>query len=175
MSEPDKNKRRGFRPLADMASGLMDPLLQKRAGVSLALLQSWEDIVGPLVGAQSRPLRILWPRRLHEDDPFKPATLVIACEGFAALQIQHETGEIIARVNAFLGFSAVGRIRIEQKPPALAQKSRPRRLPPLSPAEERKVEAATAGIEDDALRAALERLGKNMLAEKRAGQSKKRS
>ena len=113
MSEP--KSKRGFRPLADMTSGLMDPMLQKRAGINLSLLQSWEDIVGPAIGATSRPLRILWPRRLHEDDPFKPATLIIACEGFAALQIQHETGEIISRVNGFLGFSAIGRIRIEQK------------------------------------------------------------
>ncbi len=122
MSEP--KSRRGFRPLADMASGLVDPMLQKRAGINLALLQSWEDIVGPAIGATSRPLRILWPRRLREDDPFSPATLIIACEGFAALQVQHETGEIINRINGFLGFSAIGRIRIEQKPPVLPVKRR---------------------------------------------------
>lgn len=163
----ERPSKRGFRPLADMTSGLMDPMLQKRAGINLALLQSWEDIVGPVVGASSSPLRILWPRRLHEDDPFRPATLVIACEGFAALQIQHETGEIVARVNGFLGFSAIGRIRIEQKPPVLPARRKARRLAPLAPAEERRIEHATDGIEDDALRAALARLGKNILAEKR--------
>ncbi|MBN9046646.1 MAG: DUF721 domain-containing protein [Rhizobiales bacterium] len=164
MSEP--NPRRGFRPLADMASGLVDPMLQKRAGINLALLQGWEDIVGPATGAASRPLRILWPRRLREDDPFTPATLVVACEGFAALRIQHETSEIIARVNGFLGFSAIGRIRIEQKPPVLPQKRRAKRAVPLGPAEERRIEKATGGIEDDALRAALARLGRSILAEK---------
>ena len=54
--------------------------------------------------------------RMHDDDPFEPAVLVVACEGAAALHLQHETGEIISRVNAFLGFSAIGRIRIVQKP-----------------------------------------------------------
>ena len=34
-----------------MASGLVDPMPQKRAGINLALLQSWEDIVGPAIGA----------------------------------------------------------------------------------------------------------------------------
>ncbi len=117
MGRDERTKiKTGFRPLADMTSRLMDPMLQKRAGINLSLLQSWEDIVGSAIGASSRPLRILWPRRLHEDDPFSPATLIIACEGFAALQIQHETGEIISRVNGFLGFSAIGRIKIEQKP-----------------------------------------------------------
>lgn len=84
-----------------MASGLVDPMLQKRAGINLALLQSWEDIVGPAIGATSRPLRIIWPRRLHEDDPFSPATLIIACEGFAALQVQHETGKLSVVLMAF--------------------------------------------------------------------------
>lgn len=164
----ERKPKRGFRPLADMASGLMDPMLQKRAGINLSLLQSWEDIVGPAIGASSRPLRILWPRRLHQDDPFSPATLVIACEGFAALQIQHETGEIISRVNGFLGFSALGRIKIEQKPPALDFRRKPKRIAPLAPSEERRIDKATDGIEDDALRAALARLGKNILAEKHA-------
>ena len=53
---------------------------------------------------------------MHEDDPFEPAVLVIACEGVAALHLQHETGEIISRINAFFGFNAIGRIRIVQKP-----------------------------------------------------------
>ena len=53
---------------------------------------------------------------MGDDDPFEPAVLVVACEGAAALHLQHETSEIIGRVNAFLGFSAIGRIRIVQKP-----------------------------------------------------------
>lgn len=170
----EANSRRGFRPLADSASGLIDPVLQKRAGINLSLLQSWEDIVGSSIGAASRPLRILWPRRAHEDDPFQPATLIIACEGFAALKIQHETGEIISRVNGFLGFSAIGRIRIEQKPPALPEKRRMSRPVVLGPADERRIDKTTGSIEDDALRAALARLGKNILARKQQAANKKR-
>lgn len=163
----ERDRKKGFRTLAEMASGLVDPVLQKRAGINLSLLQSWEDIVGPAVGGASRPLRIVWPRRRNEDDPFSPATLVIACEGFAALQIQHETGEIISRVNGFLGFSAIGRIRIEQKPVVTPHKRKVKRPLALAPSEERRIEKKTENIEDDALRAALERLGKNILAEKR--------
>lgn len=162
----DKQPRRGFRPLADMTTGLMDPMLQKRAGINLALLQSWEDIIGGSMGQQSRPLRIVWPRRLHEDDPFQPATLVIACEGFFAMQIQHETGEIINRVNGFLGFAAIGRIKIEQKPAQPFAKRRYNRPPAISVADEKRVRQSVAEIEDDKLRAALERLGKSVMAEK---------
>ncbi|RCS23353.1 DUF721 domain-containing protein [Phyllobacterium salinisoli] len=165
MSEK-KEGYRGFRPLADMASGVLDPVLRKRAGINLALLQSWEDIIGSALGAQSRPLKILWPRRAHEDDPFQPATLVIACEGFAAIRIQHETGEIISRVNAFLGFAAIGRIKIEQKP--VPKPAPPRRMQQavVDAASEKHIEAVTAEIEDDGLRAALARLGRSVIAEK---------
>lgn len=157
---------RGFRPLADTATGLLDPLLRKRAGINLSLIQSWEDVVGAGLGQSSRPLRIMWPRRLHENDPFQPATLVIACEGFAAMRMQHETGEIINRVNGFLGFAAIGRIKIEQKPLS-GKRERPlRKRVDLPPSQTRKIAGQTSIIEDDGLRSALERLGRSIAASK---------
>ena len=101
---------------------------------------------------------------MHEDDPFEPATLVIACEGMAALHLQHETGEIIGRVNAFLGFNAIGRIRIVQKP-VRSEAARPKPRPrPLSADEETQDRRRRwAAIEDDGLRASLERLGRTIL------------
>jgi hypothetical protein len=96
---------------------------------------------------------------MHDDDPFEPAVLVIACEGSAALHLQHETGEIIGRVNAFLGFSAVGRIRIVQKPVTPAS-NEPKPAPrALSPDEKARLASTVGSIEDAGLRASLERLG----------------
>src|SRR5918995_5909807 len=119
-------------PVSDLASEILDPVLRKRAGISVGLVQSWEEIAGPRLAQNTRPEKIQWPRRMHEDDPFEPAVLVIACEGVAALHLQHETGEIINRVNAFLGFRAVGRIKIVQKPVGLAEERRKPRLRPLT-------------------------------------------
>src|SRR5690606_37391645 len=101
-----------------------------------------------------------------ESDPFEPATLIVACEGLAALHIQHETSEIVGRVNSFLGFNAVGRIRIVQKPvqsggPAPRPKPRP-----VTEAEASGIAAKVSRIEDDGLREALERLGRSVLGEK---------
>jgi hypothetical protein len=146
-------------PVSDLATAILDPVLRRRAGISIGLVQSWEEIVGPRLAKSSRPEKIQWPRRMHDDDPFEPAVLVIACEGAAALHLQHETGEIIGRVNAFLGFSAVGRIRIVQKPVAPAP-SRQKPAPRMLSQEEKSRLAKTVGkIEDDDLRASLERLG----------------
>jgi hypothetical protein len=155
-------------PVSDLATKILDPVLRKRAGISIGLVQSWEEIAGPRLASRSRPEKIQWPRRLHEDDPFEPAVLVIACEGMAALHLQHETGEIINRVNAFLGFTAIGRIRIVQKP-VTADKGRPKpTFRPLTAAEKTKLSSTVELIEDDGLRASLERLGATILGERKS-------
>ena len=154
-------------PVSDLATAILDPVLRRRAGISIGLVQSWEEIVGPRLAKSSRPEKIQWPRRMHDDDPFEPAVLVIACEGAAALHLQHETGEIIGRVNAFLGFSAVGRIRIVQKP--VAQPSGDRKPVPrtLSVDEKARLAKTVGEIEDDGLRASLERLGATIVGSRK--------
>ncbi|MBZ9702454.1 MULTISPECIES: DUF721 domain-containing protein [unclassified Mesorhizobium] len=155
-------------PVSDLATAILDPVLRKRAGISVSLVQSWEEIAGSRLAGHSRPEKIQWPRRLHEDDPFEPAVLVIACEGTAALHLQHEAGEIINRVNAFLGFTAIGRIRIVQKP-VLSEKARPKPpVRPLNEAEKSRLSHIVGKIEDDGLRASLERLGATILGQRKS-------
>lgn len=157
----------GAQPVADLATKILDPVLKKRAGISVALIQSWEEIVGERIARASRPEKIVWPRRMSEDDPYEPATLVVACEGMAALALQHETGEVIARVNGFLGFSAVGRIRILQKPVAI-DTARKRPGPArIDASQKAHLKSLTTQIESDDLRAALERLGAEVIGAKR--------
>ena len=161
-------KPRHFNALqvGEVATGILDPVLRKKAGISTALVQSWEEIVGPRLAAATRPEKIAWPRRAGEDDPYEPATLVIACEGASALRLQHEAGEVIARVNAFLGFGAVARIRIVQKPVAAPAKLR-RQLRQISEIEQSRIARTVGGIEDDELRLSLERLGKTIAGARR--------
>lgn len=162
-----KRATRNAEPVSDLVSAIVDPVLRRRTGVSIGLVQSWEEIAGERVAAHSMPEKILWPKRLSDDDPFEPATLVIACEGFAALALQHETAEVIARINAFLGFPAIGRIRIVQKS-VLSMERLPRaKLRALTPAEEGRLAARLSDIEDEGLRAALEKLGRGVIAERR--------
>lgn len=162
---PDRNAV----AVSDLATQILDPVLRRRAGISIGLVQSWEDIVGPRLADVSRPEKIQWPRRMGDDDPFEPAVLVIACEGAAALRLQHETGEVVSRVNAFLGFSAIGRVRIVQKPVRASQKPGKPQPRPLSEQENAGLARTVGKIEDDELRASLERLGKSVLGARKAG------
>lgn len=153
--------------VSDLATAILDPVLRKRAGISVGLVQSWEEIVGQRLAGRTRAEKIVWPRRMHEDDPFEPATLVVACEGAAALHLQHETGEIISRVNSFLGFRAVGRIKIVQKPVGLKEERRRPKLRPLTAPEKSGIEKTVGLIEDEGLRASLERLGATILGSRK--------
>lgn len=150
-------------PVSDLATEILDPVMRRRAGVSIGLVQSWDEIVGPHLAGRTRPEKIQWPWRTSDDDPFEPAVLVIACEGAGALHLQHETAEVIGRVNAFLGFPAIGRIRIVQKPVRRIEADPRPRPRALSASEKARLSAAVSGIEDDALREALERLGRSVL------------
>ena len=154
-------------PVGDLATSILDPVMRKRAGMSTALLQCWDEIAGERLAANTRPERISWPRRAHEDDPFEPATLIIACEGAAALRLQHHTAEIISRANAFLGFAAIGRIKIVQK--KVVQTAPPEKpsLRALTDGERARVASSVGPITNDALRASLERLGRSVLASRR--------
>lgn len=157
---------RGAVPVSDLTARILDPVLRKRTGMSVALIQNWDEIVGPRLAGKSRPEKIQWPRRRDDDEPFEPAVLVIACDGLAALHIQHESGEIIGRANAFLGFAAIGRLRLVQKPVNVDAPARPK-LRNLTGDERARIKSVVSGIEDSELRASLERLGASVRAKQK--------
>ena len=93
------------------------------------------------------------------------AEVVTACEGARALFLTHAQGELIARINGFFGFPAVRQIRIVQKP--VSQTVNRRRKPqPLRGDAAKRLDDMMDGIESEALRKAVERLGTAVLQKK---------
>lgn len=158
-------QRKGAFQIAEAANRLIDPVLQRKAGISTALIGSWDEIAGSDFADCTRPERITWPRRnadrQGEAGGMEPGVLTIACEGARALFLSHAQGELIQRINGFFGFPAIRQIKIVQKPVAIQTRQR-RRLRPLSASEKSHVAELTADIENDALKAALERLGRGV-------------
>jgi hypothetical protein len=74
--------------------------------------------------------------------------------------VQHLEPLVIERVNGYLGYRAVARLRLQQgplgghRPPARPEP------PPLTPADEARLREQTAAVEDEPLRGALEKLGR---------------
>ncbi|MFB7144385.1 DUF721 domain-containing protein [Agrobacterium deltaense] len=165
--QSDAGKKKGVVQIAEVANGIMDPVLSKRAGINTALLGSWDEIAGEDFADCTRPEKITWPRRDEGPDRggYQPGVLTIACEGARALFLTHAQGELIARINGFFGFPAVRQIRIVQKP--VSQTITRRRKPqPLRGDVAKRLDDMMDGIESEALRKAVERLGTAVLQKK---------
>lgn len=158
-------KPASFKPIGGAITALLDPMLAKRSHVDAALALSWPQLCGEKLAGRTQPLKVTWPRRTGPDDPFAPGVLSIACEGAAALDLQYTTTELIARINGFFGYSAIQRIRIEQRPVDQFRPAQKRPRQPLPEALRKGVEQQVLTIEDDGLREALERLGLSVKAE----------
>jgi len=130
-----------------------------------ALEPRWVEIVG------ERLARVTRPQKLTKGRGAAGGTLELRVAGPAALLVQHQSEDIIQRVNLFLGAGSVERLRIAQGPvkplPVAGAKARARGkmvLPPLPASVE--AELATS-VEDapDSLKAALRKLGRAVLSQ----------
>jgi hypothetical protein len=160
-------KKPNFKPLGGAVIALLDPLLAKRTHVDASLALAWPELAGEKLAGRSQPLKVTWPKRGSPDDPFEPGVLTVACEGAAALDLQYQTGELVSRINSFFGYTAIGRIRIEQRAIAAFRPKDKRQPQTVTPGEAASLLATVRLIEDDDLRASLLRLGESVTAENR--------
>ena len=86
---------------------------------------------------------------------------MVRVEGAVAIELQHMAPALIERINAHLGWRCVGKLAFQQAP--LARRAAPPRLPAPAPAAIARAEALTSAIDEEALRAALVRLGARVL------------
>lgn len=164
MTKPaEKHRRRGAVALAELIGRVIAPVTAKRGFATTDLVAAWPEIVGPRYADCTRPDRVAWPR--GEEPGATPGLLTLRVAGPRAIFVQHEAAEIIERVNAFLGYAAVGRIRIVQGPVSAPAPPASPQLRPLRPAEESRLAATVADVADERLRQALARLGHGVLAE----------
>jgi hypothetical protein len=139
----------GPRPVGALLPALVRPAFRKRAPATAQVLADWEAIVGPALAA------VTTPRKLFS------GTLAIACAGPVAMELQHLSTELMARINGNLGRVAVTRLRfIQDVPPAL-----PLAPPPRPPAREA-ARRAVADLPEGPLRDALEALGRVVLTQR---------
>lgn len=154
--------RKGVVQISEVANGVLDPVLARRAGINTMLLGMWDEIAGSDFADCTRPEKIKWPRRASQSEPFEPGTLTIACEGARALFLVHSQDQLIQRLNAVFGFPAIDRIKIVQKPVS----GRPAQRKPqreLSPDRQKHLADMISGIESEKLRDALAKLGKGVM------------
>ena len=160
-------KDRPSQQLSSLAANILDPVLRRRSGMMMDLFAAWPEIAGPHYASLTRPERLKWPRKSNQDDPFKPAKLLLNCDPSIALFLQHDQTEIIERLNLFFGFHAVDRIQIIQKPVKAAQTAQ-KPVTPLSKQARERLDRLLKNIESEELREKLEQLGKGVFRQSSA-------
>lgn len=163
-SKAKRSKSARARSVSEVLGNVLEPVLARRAGMTLDIIGAWPGLAGQEFAKVTLPLKIKWPRRAHEDDPFEPATLLIACESSAALFFQHEQTAILERVNLFFGFEAIGRLQITQRPVPIPAKSKGKAIPSISDMEEVRLQEMLAEIDDPELRETLAKLGRGVIS-----------
>ncbi|WP_208440388.1 DUF721 domain-containing protein [Bartonella raoultii] len=158
-------KKRRFYSLSETVSRMLDPVLRKRTGLNVALIEHWPQIVGSDMSEHTMPLKIIWKCRAVQDEVFQPATLIIACEGFAALKLMHETDELLHRINVFFGYIAIDRIKIEQRSVSILANHVTLEAN-LHEKDKKHIETMLEKVENESLRQSLYQLGCCIFAEK---------
>ena len=165
--QPDSRKppfkRTPPKQVADLISGVLSDVIARRSGMTLDLLAGWQDIVGPDYADCTLPEKIIWPKRASDTEPFQPGSLIVACDGAKALFFQHETSQILERVNFFFGFQAIEKIKLVQKPVG-KPKTRLKPAIVLNSAEEQRLDAVLQKIDDPKLRKKLEAFGRGVIS-----------
>ena len=129
-----------------------------------ALEPRWREIVGDQLA------RVTRPQKLTKGRAGSGGTLELRVAGPAALLVQHQSADILRRVNLFLGEGAVEKLRIAQGPvrplcaPAASTKGARRRIEPLDAAAEAELRQSVEAA-PDALKAALANLGRAVLSD----------
>jgi hypothetical protein len=162
------NKPRGSfsKQLREVAGKIVGKSFAQQGFGSSELVTRWTSIVGQDIGANSEPIKIQWtrpapshPSRAHGKRSAwtqEPGTLVLRVEGPAAIEIQHLTNVICDRVNQFLGWRAVARVRLQQAPLRRSQRTK---TPAPDPVATERIAANLPEIADEGLKQALARLG----------------
>lgn len=158
MSEDDPeaeitlNRRGRFKRLGATVPGLIRPLAKARGTALASLLAEWPLIVGDELARVSLPEKLTG------------TTLRLLVMPSAALVLQHDAPQIVARINAYYGRAAVARLSLVQGPLPMAAPPRKPARPTLPADRQAALKAATADLKDERLKAALERLGRAILA-----------
>ena len=131
-----------------------------------ALLTDWATIVGDQTAGYAVPERIKWPRGAGETVDAEHvrgrsgATLVLRVDPARALEVEYVGQQILERINAYFGYRAVAELRLLQAPLSVAKAAPGPQREPSVPCETPEI----AGIADERLRGALQRLKQGLVS-----------
>jgi hypothetical protein len=156
---------RGFKRTASVLSNQIRRAGESRGFAVSRLLTHWAEIAGPEIAEIARPVNISYGRG------GLGATLTVLTTGPQAPMLEMQKDKLREKVNGVYGYNAIARVRITQTAPDGFHEGQalftPAPKPGITPPDPEVVQAAAKAarpVQNDDLRAALERLGRNVLS-----------
>ena len=125
-----------------------------------AIITRWHEVVGAELSRCSMPLTLKFPRGKRVD-----GTLHIRVDGPIATELQHLEPVLVEKINTFYGYGAVAKIAISQGPISRPPTEARRKETHVDPEAEIEVHNLVDDTRDDALKEALENLGRSVYGE----------
>ena len=161
---PRRSSTRGFKRTATLLSDQIRRAGESRGFAVSRLLTHWPEIVGEDIAAIARPVNIGYGRGGFG------ATLTVLTTGAQAPMLEMQKERLREKVNAVYGYNAISRIRLTQTAPVGFAEGQAQfrhgvqdKKPEPTPEIERQAGETVRPIENDSLREALERLGRNVM------------
>ena len=162
----------GFKRTATLVSQDVRRVGESRGFAVSRLLTHWTEIAGQDVAAIARPVNVSYGKGGQLG-----ATLTLLTTGPQAPMLEMQREQLRHKINAVYGYNAISRVRITQTAPTgfadgqVSLDTRPKQVERvIGPEIAAEADRAARGVVDDGLRAALERLGRNVLSREQADQ-----
>lgn len=125
-----------------------------------AIITRWHEVVGAELSRYSMPLTLKFPRGKRVG-----GTLQIRVDGPVATELQHLEPVLVEKINTFYGYGAVAKIAISQGPVNRPKTRARKKESYVAPEAEIEVHNLVDHTHDDALKEALENLGRSVYGE----------
>ena len=163
-----RTSTKGFKRTATLLGNRIRTASESRGFAQSRLLTNWAEIAGPDISSIARPVEVSYARG------GMGATLTLLTTGAQAPMLEMQKEQIRAKVNSVYGYNAIARVRITQTATTgfaegqIDFTHRPKSVSEMVPDAGivKRAAETTQAVGDDGLRAALERLGTNVMKQK---------
>lgn len=171
-----RSSTRGFKRTGSLLSDKIRKAGESRGFAVTRLLTHWPEIAGAEIAAIARPVKVGYGRGGFG------ASLTVLTTGAHAPMLEMQKEGLRSKVNAVYGYNAISRIHITQTAPTGFAEGQadfryaPKVQAPILPDPQATAaaEQAAGDVKDDSLRAALERLGQNVLSKKKTQETQRK-
>jgi hypothetical protein len=163
-----RTSTKGFKRTATLLGERIRTASESRGFAQSRLLTHWAEIAGLDVSSIARPVEVSYARG------GMGATLTLLTTGAQAPMLEMQKEQIRAKVNSVYGYNAIARVRITQTAATgfaegqVDFAAKPKKIDEIIPdqAVVQRAAETTQAVGDEGLRAALERLGTNVMKPK---------